>query len=557
MLNSNFRNKRIYIFSILYFLIIGLLGAGNLSAKITIMPLGDSITYDNNTDDSRPVGERTGYRQPLWLDLITPPGLPLGYSYNIDFVGSQIAGQSAVPSFDPDNEGHSGWDADGAPNGENIAPNIYNWLVDNPANIILLHIGTNDITTGQDPVGIAAEIDLILTNIDNYEIDNSVEIWVILSRIISRTDSLAGSTTTLNDEIQLMANARIAIGDKLIVVDMENDAGLIYSEDTTFPYDGGDMYDHLHPNESGYAKMATTWFEDGLALILPIADAGPDQGAIEGNTVQLDGTSSIVPQLPIGSFSVVWDQLSGPIVNLSDANSLSTTFSAPSVSACSILQFKLSITDGYITDEDIVDVVVNDIDSPTGNDCYSTQELEAEDGNIELPMEIEADPTASAGNFVHLPSGSNAGSATYQFTTTADTGTYVVWTRVLAPTSSDNSFFVTMDDESRYSWHIQNISVDWQWNQIGIWDQFDNSLVQDPAIYTLNSGQHALIIEGRESGTILDKIMITNDLNFTPYCVADGEPDEDVDGVDLEDVISSGSIGIKMIANEFGRINCQ
>ena len=81
--------------------------------------------------------------------------------------------------------------------------------------------------------------------------------------------------------------------------------------------------------------------------------------------------------------------------------------------------------------------------------------------------------------------------------------------------------------------------------------------MQDPAIYTLNSGLHTLLIEGRENGTRLDKLLITNDLNFTPYCDGDSEPDGDVDGVDLVDVISSGAIGIDTFANELGRINCQ
>ena len=42
--------------------------------------------------------------------------------------------------------------------------------------------------------------------------------------------------------------------DKIVMVDMEDGAGLDYSIDTTFPYNHGDMYDDLHPNDSGYDK---------------------------------------------------------------------------------------------------------------------------------------------------------------------------------------------------------------------------------------------------------------------------------------------------------------
>ena len=73
------------------FLVLSFITVDNLWAKINIMPLGDSITYDNNIGETRPDSERTGYRQPLWLDL-------LGSGYDdVDFVGSLEAGQGIPP----------------------------------------------------------------------------------------------------------------------------------------------------------------------------------------------------------------------------------------------------------------------------------------------------------------------------------------------------------------------------------------------------------------------------------------------------------------------------
>ncbi len=83
------------------------------------MPLGDSITVGGHIDGTPPLNERTGYRQKLW-QLLQAAG------YNVDFVGSQVAGE-AVPNFDPDNEGHGGWRDD------QIAANVYAWLQANPA----------------------------------------------------------------------------------------------------------------------------------------------------------------------------------------------------------------------------------------------------------------------------------------------------------------------------------------------------------------------------------------------------------------------------------------
>ena len=104
------------------------------SAPVRIMPLGDSITYDDATRDwlrPRPTSKREGYRSHLWYKLSEA-------GYEADFVGSQTAGQSVSPPFDPQNEGHSGWTS------FRIADNTYRYLVQNPADIVLLHIGTND-----------------------------------------------------------------------------------------------------------------------------------------------------------------------------------------------------------------------------------------------------------------------------------------------------------------------------------------------------------------------------------------------------------------------------
>ena len=211
------------------------------SIAIKIMPLGDSITYDNYPGETRPVGERTAYRQQLWLDLKAS-------GHNVDFVGSQIAGQDIVPSFDPDNEGHPGWRDD------QIATTVYNFLSLNPADVILLHIGTNLLTTNPN------DVKDILNEIDAFESDYHRDVTVILARIINRAGYLCGqgsTTTTFNNNVQNMAMERINNGDKIIIVDMECGAGIDYRLSTA----GGDMNDLLHPIANGYFKMATKWYE--------------------------------------------------------------------------------------------------------------------------------------------------------------------------------------------------------------------------------------------------------------------------------------------------------
>lgn len=254
--------KRLLLFSIALWCISPIAGGarlGEAAPPIRIMPLGDSITYDQYIGDLRDASERTGYRQQLWL-LLQAAG------YSVDFVGSRRAGWEAVPDFDPDNEGHPGWRDD------EIADEVYGWLESHPADIVLLHIGTNALD--DNPY----DVKNILDEIDRYEINYGASVTVFLARIINRAPP-GPETTLFNANVAAMALDRVAYPanpaypDKIEMVDMENGAGLDYEIDGSSPYDDGDMYDYLHPNVSGYEKMAQAWF-DSLAGRLGAAGRG-------------------------------------------------------------------------------------------------------------------------------------------------------------------------------------------------------------------------------------------------------------------------------------------
>ena len=214
------------------------------SLPIKIMPLGDSITYDQFIGDTRPFGVRTGYRWPLWEQLVNA-------GYYIDFVGSRIAGEDVMPAFDPDNEGYPGARDD------QIAGIVYNLLVQNPPDVILLHIGTNQLDTS--PTDVAH----ILDEIDRFEADFNQPITVVLARIINRS-TYSLTTTQFNNNLATMAQTRIQQGDQIVLVDMENGAGIDYRLQPQ-----GDMRDDLHPTQGGYDKMADKWME-ALVQILPL-----------------------------------------------------------------------------------------------------------------------------------------------------------------------------------------------------------------------------------------------------------------------------------------------
>jgi len=319
----------------------------NLST-IKIMPLGDSITLGSASgipEESLQVS----YRKALW-DRIK------GEGYKADFLGSLVAGQD-VANFDPDHEGHPAL-SDGQ-----VADDVYLWLWDaHPVQVVLLHIGTNDLDTSPD------DVERILDEIDLYESTSGQKVWVILARIINRMDYVcfqSSTTTTFNDNVEAMAQARISDPfnpDRIVIVDMECGAGLDYREQPL-----GDMNNLLHPYAlgEGYQKMARIWFEDGLREILPVANAGTQQNVDEGDYVLLDGSGSIDPKS--GSLLFQWEQTAGTSASLSDADTEQPSFFAPDVASDGeTLTFQLTVTDedGF-EHTDTVNVVVNNPTSPS------------------------------------------------------------------------------------------------------------------------------------------------------------------------------------------------
>jgi hypothetical protein len=217
------------------------------SAPVSVMPLGDSITVGKSSgvDD---LDKQISYRKGLWDSLFTG-------GYWVNFVGSQTNGEFYA-GFDPNHEGHGGW------TDSQIATNLYdnggeNWLSQTPPGVILLHIGTNSLNS--DP----SDVEDILNEIDQYESDEGSQVIVIIARITNQVP-YNSVVTQFNDNVMDMVQSRIDGGDMIIMVDMEDGAGLIYSLQPS-----GDMWDNLHPYASGYEKMAGEWFP-ALSSILPV-----------------------------------------------------------------------------------------------------------------------------------------------------------------------------------------------------------------------------------------------------------------------------------------------
>lgn len=198
--------------------------------EIRVMPLGDSITRGVG---STPTEALNGYRDELYTALVSD-GASVANTYTVDFVGGETDGSG----FDTDHEGHGGWSA------SQVADEVYSWLAANPAEVVLLHIGTNSLTTD------TSETERVLDEIDRA----NPATRVILAKIVDRATT-SSVVTTYNNNLQTMADARIANGDLISVVDMQS--ALIYPDDMVYAYDTSD---NLHPQDSGYVKMSGVWF---------------------------------------------------------------------------------------------------------------------------------------------------------------------------------------------------------------------------------------------------------------------------------------------------------
>jgi VCBS repeat-containing protein len=226
-----------------------------IDGSVRIMPAGDSITAGVLTSATNPPApERVAYRRKLYQDLVTLAGA----QYGVNFVGQYSEGSSASPPIgDPNHQGTLGQRDD------ELAANIQSYLNSNPADILLVHIGTNFFDTS------AADVQTLLTNIKAWA-DANYPVTVFLARIIddaTNDATYSHDVPNFNNNVECMVTGSIggvscgspphAYSGKTIIVNQQTGAGLVYLTGA-----GGDMADDLHPNQGGYDKMAAKWYAE-------------------------------------------------------------------------------------------------------------------------------------------------------------------------------------------------------------------------------------------------------------------------------------------------------
>ncbi|MCG3120761.1 MAG: hypothetical protein ALAOOOJD_03601 [bacterium] len=200
----------------------------NAAAQVRMMPLGNSITDGDGSSNEG------GYRFHLYNELNQA-------NIGFDFVGS-LKGGTGFP--DNDHEGHGGFRAN------QITAATY--LTNNPADVVFLEIGTNDISDDETATQVKNDIEAIVDAIHGF--DAKIEIY--LGTLIPRKDTAARQTVTeaVNAALPGLVSAKSASGYKIFLVDH---AGRFL---TNANWATELMSDNLHPNDTGYEVMAEEWF---------------------------------------------------------------------------------------------------------------------------------------------------------------------------------------------------------------------------------------------------------------------------------------------------------
>lgn len=198
---------------------------------VRVMPLGDSITMG--------IGSQTmsSYRADLYRRLT-------GAGVSVDFVGSARDGSGA----DVDHEGHSGWTID------KIGRSVDDWLVRSAPDVVLLHIGTNDMRENATARNAGGRLSML---IDQIRFRRPAAHILVAKLVGAKRPAEQQRIDAYNAQIPGIVAGK---GSRVHLVDQST-------------VDELDIRDNLHPNDFGFAKMSWNWYHAMQRVLKPAAAA--------------------------------------------------------------------------------------------------------------------------------------------------------------------------------------------------------------------------------------------------------------------------------------------
>jgi lysophospholipase L1-like esterase len=221
---------------------------GHAATTLRIMPLGDSTTAS------------ICYRSHLW-QMLTQNG-----NTTFDFIGTRHGDPGcSFTGYDQDNEGHAGYiitdllkaagtgvrpgGADSSDPYVSDARDLATWFNGHPADIALMHFGTNDVWNNIAASKILMAYSAVLASLRAANPNVRLMVAQITPLDPSGCTSCATGVTTLNAMIPAWASSNATAASPITVVDQY----------TGFD-DATDTKDGVHSNDSGSIKIATNWY---------------------------------------------------------------------------------------------------------------------------------------------------------------------------------------------------------------------------------------------------------------------------------------------------------
>ncbi|KAL9625287.1 MAG: hypothetical protein Q9160_000689 [Pyrenula sp. 1 TL-2023] len=196
------------------------------NTTVRYMPFGDSIT------------EIVCWRGILWTRL-----QQTGYQ-NVDFVGSLTTQNPAgctISNYDRSHEGHSGFQAVNIANQNQLV----GWLAQNPADVVSMHLGTNDIVNNRNTNDILAAFTTLVRQMRA----SNANMKILVAQIIPLSGTaFTTAVTSLNSAIPGWARSQNSTRSPIYVVDQNSG------------FSTSDLRDGVHPNANGDAKLAAKWY---------------------------------------------------------------------------------------------------------------------------------------------------------------------------------------------------------------------------------------------------------------------------------------------------------
>lgn len=203
-----------------------------------VMAIGDSITV--GLDGT-----------PAWRSLLSERWEREGLA--VDMVGDQSGlpwGSAARPIVDDEHQAFVGQRSDA------VVPLVVDALDTHRPDLLLVHVGTNDVLHGRSAAQLVAELEVLLDAVALRHPETHVAIATLSGCAHWRCGDIDDDFEAANDALRQLVADRAASGASVSIAEL---SGVLDTESMTF--------DGLHPDTAGDHAMADGWF-DAVSVVL-------------------------------------------------------------------------------------------------------------------------------------------------------------------------------------------------------------------------------------------------------------------------------------------------